>query len=671
MVYPVPSDGSSYFEGVTEEPPKRIEIQYPSPAVDAGRFPAKRCVGDRVVAEADIFRDGHELLRAVVLYHRPQKSRAHHERKYWREAEMRHLDAHLDGVRWAGSFEVDQPGTWKYTIEAWTDVFGTWRDEMARKVQAGQHHLGGEMSEGIVLLREAADIAEDEADRALIEHALIALEDPAIPESAKHDVALGPELFAAVERVQPRHGSVVLEHALIVEVDRLRARFGAWYELFPRSWGGLKGVEEQLPRLGELGFDVVYLPPIHPIGHTNRKGRDNALTAGRGDPGSPWAIGDETGGHDAVHPDLGTKANLKRLTEAATELGIDIALDFAIQASADHPWLTEHPDWFHRRPDGTLKYAENPPKRYQDIYNFNWDSEDWRGLWDALKEVVLGWVRLGVKAFRVDNPHTKPFAFWAWLIEEVHKEDRDVIFLAEAFTRRAVMRHLAKLGFSQSYTYFTWKNSRHELTEYVSELALTEEREYFRPNFFANTPDILHAYLQYGGRPAFEARLVLAATLSPSYGIYSGFEYCENTAVREGSEEYLHSEKYEIKKRALDGPLLPLVQRVNVARRANPALQEFSNIAFLDTANEALIAYAKHSPADRPRGSSNTVIAVVNLDPHQTQEGLAVVPASSGLPPSFTVKDLLSAHEDRFQWRIGQNYVGLGPGKSHLFRVEL
>jgi starch synthase (maltosyl-transferring) len=347
---------------------------------------------------------------------------------------------------------------------------------------------------------------------------------------------------------------------------------------------------------------------------------------------------------------------------AAGELDMDIALDFAIQASADHPWLTEHPEWFHRRPDGTLKYAENPPKRYQDIYNFNWDSEDWRGLWEALLEVVLGWVQCGVKVFRVDNPHTKPFAFWSWLIEEVHEQDRDVIFLAEAFTKRAVMRHLAKLGFSQSYTYFTWKNSRHELSEYVSELAYTEEREYFRPNFFVNTPDILHAYLQHGGRPAFEARLVLAATLSPSYGIYSGFENVENVPVHEGSEEYLHSEKYEVKQRALDGPLIGLIERINHIRQGNPALQQFANVMFLDTANDALIAYAK-------RAGSNTLITVVNIDPHQAQEGAAVVPASLGLPPAFSVHDMLA--DAGFQWRIGPNYVRLDPGKSHVLRVEL
>jgi starch synthase (maltosyl-transferring) len=664
---PEPTSSHSYLQTVPQEPPERIQIQYPSPAVDGGHFPAKRCVGDCVRVEADIFRDGHDLLRAVVRSRGPAQNGEDPE---WSEGELHRIDAHLDGVRWAGSFDIDRIGTWEYTVQAWTDVFGTWRDELVRKVEAGHDDLLGELSEGIVLLRQASETAPNERDRVLIEHALIALEDPEIPESAKHDVALGPELEAAVERAQPRHGSVTLEPPLRIEVDRVRARFGAWYELFPRSWGGLKGVEQQLPRLKELGFDVVYLPPIHPIGHTNRKGRDNALRAAKGDPGSPWAIGDETGGHDAVNADIGTRDALESLCEAAREHELDIALDFAIQASPDHPWLKEHPEWFHRRPDGTLKYAENPPKRYQDIYNLNWESEDWRGLWEALLEVVLGWVDCGVKAFRVDNPHTKPFAFWAWLIEEVHARDRDVIFLAEAFTRRAVMRHLAKLGFTQSYTYFTWKNSRHELTEYVSELADTDEREYFRPNFFANTPDILHAYLQHGGRAAFEARLVLAATLSPSYGIYSGFEHCENLPAHEGSEEYLHSEKYELKQRSLDGPLLPLIRRVNHARRRNPALQHVDNITFLNTANEALIAYTKHSPAG-PGRAPNTVITAVNLDPHQTQEGLAVIPASLGIPPSFTVQDLLSPKDDRFQWRIGPNYLRLEPGKSHVLRVEL
>ncbi len=638
------------------QPPQRIRIEYPTPAVDGGRYAAKRCVGDRVTVEADIFRDGHDKLRAVVRYRGPGDRR-------FKEAEMRPMDAHIDGVRWAGEFEVDRQGHWEYTVDAWTDVFGTWRDELERKIGAGQHELAGELSEGVVLLEAAKERAKSEEDAVLIEHALATLADKKIPEAAKHDAALGPELFTAVERHQERHGCASLERPLPIEVDRVRARFGAWYELFPRSWGGLKGVEKALPQLAELGFDVVYLPPIHPIGLTNRKGRNNALVAKKGDPGSPWAIGNEQGGHEAVHPELGTIDDLRSLAGKAAELGMDVALDFAIQCSADHPWLKEHPEWFHRRPDGTLKYAENPPKRYQDIYNVNWESEDWRGLWNALKDVVLQWVDCGVKVFRVDNPHTKPFAFWEWLIAEVHRRDRDVVFLAEAFTRRAVMRELAKLGFSQSYTYFTWKNSRWELTEYVSELAYSGEQEYFRPNFFANTPDILHAYLQHGGPAAFEARLVLAATLSPSYGIYSGYEHFENVPVREGSEEYLDSEKYEVKKRALDGPLLPLIQRINQARRDNPALHELSNVTFLDTANEALIAYAKQS-------KGNTVITVVNIDPHQAQEGLAVVPAQLGLPPSFSAHDLLAG--DRFQWRIGPNYIRLEPGvrQAHLARVE-
>jgi starch synthase (maltosyl-transferring) len=641
---------------VARQAPSRIVIQYPQPAVDGGRYPVKRCVGDTVAFSVDVFRDGHELLRAVVRYKQPGARR-------WRERELRRVDASLEGVRWAAEFEVTQTGLWLYDVEAWTDRFGTWRDELQRKVAAGQDELSGELSEGILLLRGVAESA-GRAAKTLIGHALVALEDGALSQAARCEIALDNALYDAVEAEQPRTDATTLERPLELTVERVRACFGAWYELFPRSWGGLRGVRAQLPALAELGFDVVYLPPIHPIGQTNRKGRDNALTAAPGDPGSPWAIGDATGGHDAVHADLGTIEDLRALTAAAREHGIEIALDFAIQCSADHPWLTEHPDWFHRRPDGTLKYAENPPKRYQDIYNVNWDSPDWRGLWDALLKVMLQWVDCGVTVFRVDNPHTKPAPFWSWLIDQVHKRNPDVVFLAEAFTRRAVMRHLAKIGFTQSYTYFTWKTSRHELTEYVTELASSGEQEYFRPNFFANTPDILHAYLQHGGRPAFEARLVLAATLSPSYGIYSGFEHFENVPVRAGSEEYLHSEKYEIKERALDGPLLGMVARINHARREHPALQRFSNITFLETENDALIAYAK-------QGWGDTVITIVNLDPHAVQEGLAVIPAHLALPPVFTVHDLLT--DERFQWRIGPNYVRLEPGRrqAHVCAVEV
>ncbi len=639
----------------SDPPPRRIVIQYPAPALDGGAYPIKRCVGDRVHVAADIFRDGHDRLRAVVRCRAPDGTLAEHE--------LEAIDAHLGGVRWAGAFPVDAAGRWEYTIEAWTDAWGTWRDELSRKVAAAQADLSGELSEGVVLLRAAAAHAEDSALASRIGAAADQLEGPALPDRAKHEIALGEALGDAIESDAAREDRVTLEPALVCEVDRLRARFSTWYELFPRSWGGLPGVEAQIPRLAELGFDVLYLPPIHPIGLTHRKGANNALTAGPGDPGSPYAIGDASGGHDAIHPELGTEEDLRALTATARAHGLDVALDFAINASADHPWLTEHPDWFHRRPDGTLKYAENPPKRYQDIYNVNWDSPDWRALWDALLAVVLRWVDSGFTVFRVDNPHTKPFAFWEWLIDKVHRRDPEVIFLAEAFTKRSVMRHLAKIGFTQSYTYFTWKNGRWDLSEYVSELAYSGEQEYFRPNFFTNTPDILHEYLQAGGPPAFETRLVLAATLSPSYGIYSGFEHYENVAVAQGSEEYLDSEKYEVRQRALDGPLLGMIARMNAIRHTHPALQELSNVTFLDTGNDGLIAYQK-------RTGSDVVICVVCLDAHTAQEGMVTLPASLGLAPTFTVHDELSG--ESYRWHIGPNFVRLAPGwrMAHVMTVQ-
>ncbi|HEX5620997.1 MAG TPA: alpha-1,4-glucan--maltose-1-phosphate maltosyltransferase [Solirubrobacteraceae bacterium] len=632
------------------ESPARVRINYPAPTVDGGRYPAKRCVGDTVTVSADVFRDGHEILRAVVRYKAPGARR-------WLEAPMHAIDAHVNGVRWVGEFTVETAGRWEWTIEAWSDQFATWRDELQRKVAAAQDDLAGEISEGVVMLEEAMARAKSGDDRTTIEGALEALQGGAPPAAA-----LAPDLFEAMERVAERHGATRLPQNIAIEVDRVRARFSAWYELFPRSWGGLKGVEAQIPAIADLGFDVLYFPPIHPIGRKNRKGRNNALTAGPDDPGSPYAIGAAEGGHDAVHPELGTMDDVRSLCATAREHGMDVALDLALNASADHPWLTEHPEWFLQRPDGTIKYAENPPKKYQDIYNFNWDTPAWREMWEAWLGVMLTWVDAGVKVFRVDNPHTKPFPFWEWLIAEVHKVDRDVIFLAEAFTRRAVMRELGKLGFTQSYTYFTWKNSRWELTEYVNELAWGPEAEYFRPNFFPVTPDILHAYLQHGGPPAFVARLVLAATLAPSYGIYSGYESFENTPVREGSEEYLNSEKYEARERSLDGPLLPMIRRLNEIRHENPALQVLSNVFWLETQNDGLIAYAKQLPG-------NCILVVVNLDPHHPQEGAVTVPALLGLPPVFAVEDLLTG--DHYDWRIGSNYVRLDPGGSqtHIFRV--
>jgi starch synthase (maltosyl-transferring) len=597
----------------TKVPPSRIQIQRVSPQVDCGRYAVKRTVGDRVDVAADVFRDGHEILGAAVRYRRTGERR-------WREAFMHHEG----NDRWTGHFEPDRCGRWQYLVEAWVDRFASWRNELQRKVDAEQDDLSGELSEGAALYG---------VDSLTVEEAL------ANTQTDRSELASSPTYE--------------------VDVDRVRARFGSWYELFPRSWGGLRGVEEVLPQLAELGFDVVYLPPVHPIGLTNRKGRNNAPVAEVGDPGSPWAIGAEKGGHTALHPDLGTFEDFDRLVARADELGIDICLDFAIQCSPDHPWLKEHPEWFNRRPDGTLKYAENPPKKYQDIYNVSFDSEDWRGLWAALHQAVQFWVDHGVRVFRVDNPHTKPVPFWEWLIAEIRKREPEVVFLAEAFTRPSMMQTLGKIGFAQSYTYFTWKNTKWELADFMREIL--EWSPYYRPNFFVNTPDILHRYLQAGGAPAFEARLVLATTLSPTYGIYSGYEHFENVAVREGSEEYLDSEKYEVKDRRLDGPLLPLVGRLNAIRRENPALQRVDNLAFLETEMDAIVAYAK-------RDGDNTVFVLVNLDPFAPTEGLGIVPAWMGLPPAFPVHDLLT--DERYLWHTGRNYVGLGPGQSHVLRVE-
>jgi starch synthase (maltosyl-transferring) len=601
---------------VSRSKPPRIQIEAVWPQIDGGRYPVKRSVGESVEVWATIFRDGHESLGASILYRPPGGVT-------WREEPL----ASAGNDRWTGSFAVDAPGRWEFTIQAWVDRFASLRDELRRKVEAGQTDLASELEEAALLF----GVAELDVDTALASSA------------ADRSEATG------------------LLRPLAVLADRERARFGAWYELFPRSWGGFAGVERVLPELAKLGFDVVYLPPIHPIGTTNRKGRNNAVAAGPGDPGSPWAIGSEKGGHTAIDPGLGTIADFDRLVAAGRRHGVEIALDFAIQCSPDHPWLKEHPEWFHRRPDGTLKYAENPPKRYQDIYNVNFDSPDWRDLWSALRGIVLHWVAHGVRVFRVDNPHTKPLAFWEWLIEEVHKADPGVVFLSEAFTRPAMMAALAKAGFSQSYTYFTWKNTKAELTEYLTELTHSELPQFFRSNFFTNTPDILHEYLQQGGRSAFEARVVLAATLSPSYGIYSGFEHCEDAPLREGSEEYVNSEKYEVKERALDGPLLPLIARLNAIRRENLALQWLGGLEFLETENDQLIAYVR-------RAEGNVLVVCVNLDPRAAQEGVAIVPVSLGLPPAFAASELLSGEE--FHWRSGRNFLRLGPGKSHILRME-
>jgi len=593
----------------------RIQIQDLQPRVDGGRYLTKASLGDPVSAAATIFRDGHGKVGGALRFRQAGTRR-------WQEVALQPQG----NDRFAALFVPDALGPWELRFLAWADPYATWLDEYDRKVAGGQSDLSGELSEGGALF---GDGTVDEW-----------------------------RVVAAALASRERRGSAK-SSVLGVDVERERARFGSWYELFPRSWGGFKGVAAVLPELAALGFDIVYLPPVHPIGAAHRKGRNNAEKARKGDPGSPWAIGAAAGGHDSLNPDLGTTADFDAMVAAAGAAGIEIALDFAIQCSPDHPWLVEHPEWFERRPDGTLKYAENPPKRYQDIYNVNWDTPDRDGLWNALLEIVLGWCARGVRVFRVDNPHTKPIPFWEWLIAEVRTVYQDTVFLAEAFTRPAPMTTLAKVGFSQSYTYFTWKNTKAELVDFV-EQALSWSA-FYRPNMWPNTPDILHEYLQKGGRPAFEARLVLATTLSPSYGIYSGYEACENTPVREGSEEYLGSEKYEVKERSLAGPLLPLIGRMNEIRRAHPALQRFENLVWLETQSDDLIAYAK-------QWGDDTIITVVNLDVEERREGLCIVPNTLGLPPTFGATDLLN--DEVYPWRTGRNFVGLEPGGSHVISVS-
>ena len=596
-------------------PADRIVISDVAPQVDCGRWPAKACVGDEVSVAATIVRDGHDPLRAVVRHRRP--------RGRWREEPLRFLG----NDRFGGSFEVDAVGRWQFEIEAWVARHAGWLDEYDRKVAAGQADLRGELAEGEALFGGGTV----------------------------------DEWRVRAERlsVGDRHNAARSD-AFALEVERELARASAWYELFPRSWGGFAGVAEVVPALAEHGFDVLYLPPIHPIGTTNRKGRNNTERGEPGDVGSPWAIGGAEGGHDAIDPALGGEDDLAHLVETLRAHGMELALDLALQTSPDHPWLAAHPDWFQHRPDGTLKYAENPPKRYQDIHNFDWDTKDRKGLWDAVRAVVLRWCEAGVTVFRVDNPHTKPVPLWEWLIAEVRKRHPETVFLSEAFTRPAMMTLLAKAGFSQSYTYFTWKNAKWELIELVEQLR--EWSPYLRPNLWPNTPDILHATLQQGGRPAFESRLVLAATLSPSYGIYSGYERCENVPVRSGSEEYLDSEKYQLRERSFDGPLLPLVKRLNETRRAHPALTGagLERLVWLETESEHLLGYARTLGDD-------VVLAVVNLDPFAIHEGVCVVPPQLGLPEQVDVVDALSG--ETYTWG-SRNYVRLGPGRSHVMAVS-
>ncbi|MBI4498598.1 MAG: alpha-1,4-glucan--maltose-1-phosphate maltosyltransferase [Chloroflexi bacterium] len=642
----------------------RVAIEGVQPEIDGGRFPIKRVVGEQVKVEADGFADGHDILSCVLLYRRQGDAA-------WTARPMEHLG----NDRWRGVFTVAELGCYAYTVKAWIDRFLTWRRDTATKAEAGQD-VTVELLVGAALIEEASTrAAHPDAERL---HAWAnALRGDGDPDQ-KLRLALSDDVAHLMGAYPDTRLSTTYEKELGVVVDRERARFSTWYELFPRSTAAEAGrhgtfadCAARLPAIAALGVDVLYFPPIHPIGYSHRKGKNNALLAGPDDPGSPWAIGSHEGGHKAVHPQLGTLEDFRRLVARAHDYGIEIALDIAFQCSPDHPYVREHPEWFRWRPDGTVQYAENPPKKYQDIYPFDFDTDQWRSLWEELKSIFLFWIEQGVRIFRVDNPHTKPFRFWEWLITEVKREYPDVIFLAEAFTRPKVMYHLAKLGFTQSYTYFAWRNTTWELTEYFTELTQTAVREYFRPNLWPNTPDILTEYLQVGGRPAFLARLVLAATLGASYGIYGpAFELCENQPREPGSEEYLNSEKYEIKHWASDRPdsLQATIARVNAIRRQNPALQGDGSLRFHPVENEQILCYSKHT-ADL----ANLIVVAVSLDPYHTQAGWVELPLEAlGLDPHqpYEAHDLLS--DTRHLWHGARNYVELSPqtAPAHIFRVR-
>jgi starch synthase (maltosyl-transferring) len=643
----------------------RVVIEGVTPEIDGGRFPVKRVAGDRVVVEADIFADGHDVLSSLLLYHKEDEPS-------WASVPMELLV----NDRWRGSFVVTEPGRYRYTLTAWVDRFETWRRDMLKKVKARQD-VSVDFIIGARLIEEASRIAVKRHAAGMQKWAAD-LRSERLSPSVKKRLLLSKRLMATMGRYPDRRFAASYPRELTVVVDREEARFSTWYEMFPRSCaaeagrhGTFSDCEAWLPYISEMGFDVLYFPPIHPIGLTSRKGKNNTATAKPGDPGTPWAIGSAEGGHKAVHPELGTLADFRGLISKAKEYGIEIALDLAFQCSPDHPYVSEHPEWFRWRPDGTVQYAENPPKKYQDIYPLDFQTEHWPELWEELRSVVLFWIEQGVRIFRVDNPHTKPFAFWEWLTGEVKRERPEVLFLAEAFTRPKIMYRLAKLGFSQSYTYFTWRNAKWELEQYFTELTETEAAEFFRPNLWPNTPDILSDYLRDGGRPAFMIRLILAATLGASYGIYGpAFELGENRRKDAVSEEYLDSEKYEIKHWDIARPdsLKDLIARVNRIRRENPALQGNLSLCFHPVDNEQLVCYSKRSE-DR----SSVILVVVNLDYRYQQSGwveLGLEELGLKAEQPYRVRDLLT--DTAYQWRGSRNYVELSPQKvpAHILRVE-
>ena len=577
--------------------------------------------------------------------------------------------------RWRGAFSVGKVGRYEYTIEGWIDPFQTWRDGLAKRAAAG-HDVHVDLLIGAGLIEAAAGRATGD-DAGLLRRWARRIREETDMQSAT-SLALEEERFRAIQRYPDRQFATRYEKPLAVVVDGEKACFSTWYEVFPRSCspeagrhGTFRDCEAWLPYIASMGFDVVYLPPVHPIGRAFRKGKNNSVVAEPGDVGSPWAIGSEEGGHSSVHPQLGTLGDFRHFVSQAKEHGLEVALDIAFQCTPDHPYVKQHPEWFRKRPDGTIQYAENPPKTYQDIYPLDFESQHWRALWDELKNIFQFWIDHGVRIFRVDNPHTKPFAAWEWVIGEIKKEHNDVLFLAEAFTRPHVMYRLAKLGFSQSYTYFTWRNTKQELTEYFTELTRTEVREYFRPNLWPNTPDILSEFLQVGGRPAFMIRLILAATFGASYGIYGpAFELCENTPVQAGSEEYLNSEKYELKHRDLHSAwsLKDLISRINRIRRESAALQSNRNLRFHDTDNPMLICYSKATD-----DLSSVIVVIVNLDSFHRQTGwvhLDLAALGLGSDQAFQVHDLLG--DGHYLWQGPRNYVELTPESlpAHILRVH-
>jgi starch synthase (maltosyl-transferring) len=640
----------------------RVAIVGLEPCVDGGRFPIKRIVGDPVTVEAVIVADGHDLVSAVVL-HRREADAA------WTEVPMEPLG----NDRFQAEFRVAELGRSRYTVMGWVDGFRSWARDLGKRLDAGQD-VAVELLVGAGLVDAAAGRATgDEADTLRAAAAAIRAGGPGAAEAA-----LDTALAALMLRHGERPFATVFEPELAVVVDREQARFGAWYELLPRSCaptrglhGTLRDVEARLPYVEALGFDVLYLPPIHPIGRVNRKGPNNSAQSGPADPGSPWAIGSAEGGHTAIHPELGTLGDLRHLREAAAARGIELALDIAFQCAPDHPYATEHPEWFRRRPDGTIQYAENPPKKYQDIYPFDFETSAWRALWEELAGVVRFWAGEGIRIFRVDNPHTKPFDFWEWLIADVKRDYPDAIFLAEAFTRPPVLYRLAKLGFTQSYNYFPWRNTREELASYLTELTASGVREFCIPSLWTNTPDILTEYLQFGGRPAFAARAVLAATLGPSYGIYGpAFEQCVAEPLAPGREEYRDSEKYEIRAWDWDpaAGVAPLLARLNRIRREHPAFRANHGLRFHDTSNPELIAFSK-AAAD----GTDRVLVVVNLDPHHVQSGLVELPLDElaiDASRPYQVHDLLD--DTRYLWHGPRNYVELGPDhdQAHVFAIR-